>query len=364
MALHAHPHISPRWDLEQLHGEANTRNGSNECLDSLEIYERSVKLKRRFPSAGRTSSGRSVSKGFTPKQGKSFLRFAINCTWLTDYIVLTYTPETAPQDAAALKRDVNAVSKWLQRRGSQTVLSKIEFTKASLPHIHILSDGVVRSDLARYWKSHTKIQGHPITAFSECGVYLEPIEDYMKARGYLSKPVPDIPERYANGLGRLWGKVGRRPMPIYAIEAPRKEMAPTVRILIKYANANWFTGKFKQRNNGVSGFCWSNIKGNSLKTICKRLAQNPETTGNVEPTLDTPEISITEISDCESGTWKVRLKVLLLSRLRRALDYELSVNLAARSPPKYFSQVLRIYRLLVSSSYYGKEVLGLFILKE
>lgn len=164
------------------------------------------------------------------------------------FLVLTYPTALAPSDDRITKRHLQALTRWLRKRGASFVW-KQEFTWKGTPHIHLLSDvPIYRAELRAKWASIIGSAGRKNVAYSA------PIRDVERALLYIEKRRGHrstiIPEGYSN-MGRFWGATASaKVFPTVVIEGPSEDIAKLVRPMKRALKVK--TGR-RPKDRGVVG---------------------------------------------------------------------------------------------------------------
>lgn len=122
------------------------------------------------------------------------------------FAVLTY-PGEFPCDGAKVKRDVQALKRWLKRQGIKDIFWGLEFQKRGAPHINLLLSSRVDKDaLSLAWFN---IVGSGDERHLKAGTQIQKVKDSDAVSTYVigyqyKRWQKDVPEGYEN-VGRFWG---------------------------------------------------------------------------------------------------------------------------------------------------------------
>ena len=140
-------------------------------------------------------------------------------------LTVTY-PRKFPLDGNKLRRDREALKKWLTRRGVGAFWY-LEWQGRGAPHLHLLLTAPVpKHEIADAWY---QIVGSGDERHRRAGTRIELLREPHAAAAYAAKQEQkQVPEEYGD-VGRLWGHFGVERQ-TSLITGTQKETAPLVRI--------------------------------------------------------------------------------------------------------------------------------------
>lgn len=136
------------------------------------------------------------------------------------FVTLTY-PGEWPKDPKRWKRDFDVWAKRLLRRHPQCcAIWKLEPQERGAPHFHLLVFGVPHLDKAWLSSSWYEVVGSGDVRHLRAGTRVESIRSWRGVMSYASKytakVVDEMPEGWQE-VGRMWGIIGRKNLPIYMV---------------------------------------------------------------------------------------------------------------------------------------------------
>jgi hypothetical protein len=154
-----------------------------------------------------TKRGKVVSFSDRSRSRLLFTAFNASCDWLA-FAVLTY-PAEFPTDGHKVKRDIDALCKWLRRDYGAKILWGIEFQTRGAPHINLLSDSFIpKGELGMRW---FQIVGSGDFKHLLAGTRIEECRSSSHAAGYIAAAYSakkseqkTVPPGFEN-VGRFWG---------------------------------------------------------------------------------------------------------------------------------------------------------------
>ena len=173
------------------------------------IYDESTIVNLIYPHVvpGKSVSTRGTVKEFSDRSERR-MRIALESSrhlWKI-ILVLTY-PSVFPCDGRKVKRDIQAMKRWLKRQGVHDIFWGLEFQKRGAPHINMLLPArVAIEDIKDAWY---RIVGSEDPRHLTNGAKIEKIRNNLSVVsyiiGYLKKSwQKDVPPEYQN-VGRFWG---------------------------------------------------------------------------------------------------------------------------------------------------------------
>lgn len=152
------------------------------------------------------------------------------------FVTLTY-PSTWPSDAPDWKTHLDSFGKRLSRRcANVSAVWKLEFQKRGAPHFHLLVLGVpyiAASWLASAWYEIVK-SGQPEHLVA--GTQVDRVRRARSVIAYAAKYLGKVQTTNTGDcVGRYWGIVGRKQLPIHTVEQrlTRRAGCAVVRVLRK-----------------------------------------------------------------------------------------------------------------------------------
>lgn len=208
-------------------------------------YRRDVVVEKfpRYDEAGEVVHGggdRGEIRTFSQRSRLRLLFIVKNCNAnFKSMLTVTY-PAEFPRDGRQVKRDLDVLKKWLQRRVHGILgIWFLEFQKRGAPHFHFLLDADLRSYGETVLRRRSgKLRGHSKDTYetqAECeadvaaawyrivgsgdekhlraGVSWEVLESEEAAMKYAAQHAAKphqkvVPAEYL-GVGRFWGKLGK-----------------------------------------------------------------------------------------------------------------------------------------------------------
>ena len=184
--------------------------------------------------------------GLTRRSRQTMVIRAKNLPSMVGFVGLTY-PKQFPLDGRLVKVHLDRIGKWLQRR-CVNAFWFLEFQRRGAPHIHLFTDAWIdKAELSAAWykivgsndpkhlKSGTSVQR--LHNSEGMGRY---VSKYCSKAGSESKAYQKIVPPDYQGVGRLWGIIGRKNLnvkPVAVQAAPLREVAPTIRFARNLINA-------------------------------------------------------------------------------------------------------------------------------